>query len=960
MYLHKGSLWRKWDLHLHTPSSYDYQNSAVTNEQIIDALVSSNIRLAAITDHHVIDLQRIQELQKLGKGKVTILPGIELRSELGGNSSIHYIGIFPEDCPLQYVWNNLSSRLKLAVEDIKEAGGDDSVWASIWDASKVIHENQGIITLHAGKKANSIEEVPNRELFKQALKKKVLKDVDALELGRPDDSNAYEEIVFPAINEYLPLIICSDNHNATNYRLKENCWFRADPNFYGLKQVIVEPKERVFIGDKPPKRKLVANNRTRYVESISINKKVNSSLDDIWFGQVKLDLNHDLVAIIGNKGTGKSALAEIIGLLGNTHNANSFSFLSKERFKQPKNNLALHFEGEIHWADGELKSNILNDNVNFDAPEQIKCIPQGLFEDICNEISSGEANKFNDELRKVIFSHVPTAERLGKDSLDSLIQHQTDEISDAIEILKNRLAEKNNQIVEIEKRLRPQYRKQLENQLTEKQSELTAHSASKPETVTQPSEESSDQTLVDQLNTLTSSITGIENAIAQQKTKESISAIKATSAQKVINRLENFRAEFHELEGLLASDIQEIETSFESIIRLTIDTSTVKDKLKAYEKDKQDAANLLNPNIDQNLISQLDSMKSQLTTLQNELSEPSRLYEVYQTELKEWQSSQLVLFGDKDAVGTISYLEHKLNEIDVLPDQLFQAKAERLSIVNDIYKRILSLASEYKKIYSPVQSFNEQNNVSGDMFDLEFDVSIVDQGIEQHFFDWIARNVTGSFYGRQEGSEALKLIIDRHDFNSWDGVQAFLHELMENLEVDKRQSDKSPIEVGSQLRQGKELSSFYNYIFSLDYLRPRYVLKLDGKELSQLSPGERGALLLVFYLLIDKSIIPLIIDQPEENLDNQTVYKHLVNAIKQAKSTRQVIIVTHNPNLAVVCDAEQVICCSIDKKNGNEMTYISGAIESPEINQRIMDILEGTKPAFNNRRLKYAPFQEST
>jgi len=130
-------------------------------------------------------------------------------------------------------------------------------------------------------------------------------------------------------------------------------------------------------------------------------------------------------------------------------------------------------------------------------------------------------------------------------------------------------------------------------------------------------------------------------------------------------------------------------------------------------------------------------------------------------------------------------------------------------------------------------------------------------------------------------------------------------------------------------------------------------LKLSGKELTELSPGERGALLLIFYLLLDKGDIPLIIDQPEENLDNQSVYNILVKFIKKAKARRQVIIVTHNPNLAVVCDAEQLIRVHIEKENKNKVTFISGAIENKEINNEIVKILEGTKPAFTNRKLKY-------
>lgn len=139
----------------------------------------------------------------------------------------------------------------------------------------------------------------------------------------------------------------------------------------------------------------------------------------------------------------------------------------------------------------------------------------------------------------------------------------------------------------------------------------------------------------------------------------------------------------------------------------------------------------------------------------------------------------------------------------------------------------------------------------------------------------------------------------------------------------------------------------------MDYLLPVYDLRLDGKKLEELSPGERGALLLVFYLIIDKEDIPLVIDQPEDNLDNKSVYEILTHFIKLAKSRRQIIIVTHNPNLAVGADAEQIIYVEIEKKNKCKFTYESGAIENPTINNRIVEILEGTMPAFQKRELKY-------
>ena len=145
---------------------------------------------------------------------------------------------------------------------------------------------------------------------------------------------------------------------------------------------------------------------------------------------------------------------------------------------------------------------------------------------------------------------------------------------------------------------------------------------------------------------------------------------------------------------------------------------------------------------------------------------------------------------------------------------------------------------------------------------------------------------------------------------------------------------------------------FFNNLYGLDYLVNTYELKLGSKELSKLSPGERGLLLLIFYLILDKENLPLIIDQPEDNLDNQSVYKRLVQYIIVAKQHRQIIIVTHNPNIAVACDSEQIIYSDMDKEQ-SQIRYSSGSMESPEIRNHIVDILEGTMPAFDKRSNRY-------
>ncbi len=116
-----GSLWNRWDLHFHTPSSFDYEDKRISNQQIVDSLIQAGLRVIAITDHHTMDVGRIQELQTLGADKLTVLPGIELRDEHGGEP-IHYICIFPEDCALDHVWTMLQGSLGLTAKAIQEKG----------------------------------------------------------------------------------------------------------------------------------------------------------------------------------------------------------------------------------------------------------------------------------------------------------------------------------------------------------------------------------------------------------------------------------------------------------------------------------------------------------------------------------------------------------------------------------------------------------------------------------------------------------------------------------------------------------------------------------------------------------------------------------------------------------------------------------------------------------------------
>ena len=143
-----------------------------------------------------------------------------------------------------------------------------------------------------------------------------------------------------------------------------------------------------------------------------------------------------------------------------------------------------------------------------------------------------------------------------------------------------------------------------------------------------------------------------------------------------------------------------------------------------------------------------------------------------------------------------------------------------------------------------------------------------------------------------------------------------------------------------------------------------------------MSPGKKAIILLKLLISLAESNCPILIDQPEDDLDNRSIYNDLASFIREKKSKRQIIIVTHNANIVLGCDAEEVIVANqkgINSPNNQfRFEYRSGAIEnntpildengrqisgmlnSKGIQQHICEILEGGQEAFIKRQQKYS------
>lgn len=160
-------------------------------------------------------------------------------------------------------------------------------------------------------------------------------------------------------------------------------------------------------------------------------------------------------------------------------------------------------------------------------------------------------------------------------------------------------------------------------------------------------------------------------------------------------------------------------------------------------------------------------------------------------------------------------------------------------------------------------------------------------------------------------------------------------------------------------------------ILNTQWFKRNFILKYEEDDFVNMSQGKKAFVILTLILEFSKDKKPVIIDQPEDSLDNKAIYKQLTRYLKSKKIERQIILVTHNPNIVVGADAENVIVAnmhSVNEPNPNSMKfhYINGSLESSVkknrskifldsegIREHVIEILEGGNEAFTKREQKY-------
>lgn len=1019
----RGSEWRQWDLHIHTPASFFWRGHRFTNggngehdtaiiDSMIAALNAAQPATFALMDYWTFDgwfaLKRRLAQPDAPALTKTVFPGIELRlaAPMQGRLNAHVI--FCDRIDDQLLRNFLA---ELRLELVDQPLSDHSIKAY------ARHVGSDLLAKHGAKK-NEIDADDAKALeigykiaelkvdtYKSAVKSVPggmaigfmpfttndgLSEVDVMKhyayavglfasspifearddaqwnafVGRKTVGNARFFDAFQEALRGVPRLPVSgsDAHqfvgDGTNdargygdFPSGRITWIKADPSWEGLKQAIREPEKRCHIGAVPPKVARVRDQKTFYIDRIELAKSPDSTLQDHWFDGVSLPLNTDLVAIIGNKGSGKSALADVIAVLGNSQEGKHFSFLRRDRFRGKSGEPARQFIGRLHWRAGDPCEANLADDPPTDRVELVKYIPQGRFEALCNDHASGASDAFERELREVIFSHTPADRRLHAMSFEDLVEGQERGFRERLGELRKNLGLLNQRIVAADDRLHPDIKSNLEEQHRLKRAQIAELTAAKPEEVPEPAADMTpeQQAASDALVELARRDGEREHAFKTATASQQAAAQRRQSARTVQDQIELFESQFTALAERLAPDLENLGLTVDQVVRLTIEREPLAQGLKQAETAMADAVAQLRTNAEQKT-----AIETERANASEQLNEPQKRRQAYLEAERQWQEQIDAIRGAPDVPDSELGLAARLEQLAKLPEQLTTMRAIRDKQTRAIFAVLEEQRSQRADLFTPLQELIATNALIREEYKLQFQskLAVYDDAISAKLFAIVKQNA-GALRGEDESYAAVKAQCDKHGFAGADGALGFIDGMTELLTASAERSQGPAGGMRAILRKDRKPEEVYDYLYGLEYIEPKYTLLFQETSIEQLSPGQRGALLLIFYLLVDKGRNPIILDQPEENLDNETIVSLLVPVINEAKKTRQILMVTHNPNLAVVCDAEQIIAAQFDRRNRSKISYYAGSIEEARSNANVVTILEGTKPAFDNRSQKY-------
>ncbi|WP_434295902.1 TrlF family AAA-like ATPase [Clostridium botulinum] len=933
----KGSEWRKWDLHIHAPSSaLNNQFKGKDNEEKWEKYIEKleelqDISVLGITDYFSIKgYKKVMEYKTKGRLKNIdlILPNTEFRllpvTRKGKGINYHIIfsskivdkleRLFFSQLKFSYggsIYNCTEDQIidlgrafngnkNLDTEKAYEIGieqfnVDINDIIDIFNQNKELYDNAiRVVGNSSGDGASGLQ----HDNSLKGIRENIYKFSDAIFSGQPSDRNFFtgektsEQEVIKQCGSLKPCIHGSDAHKLDKICKPDEdrfTWIKADPTFEGFRQIIIEPKNRVRIQQEKPELKKAYN----IIDSVQFIDKS----DKLIFPSHKIELNPNLNSIVGGKSSGKSLLLYYMAKTIIPKDIESMD-IKDYNFEEIYGD---KFDFVINWKDGEVQ-----------------------------KLSSKEKNR--------TITYIPQM------YLNKLVEDKKDNLQE--KILDTLLQ---NEDLENEYKMFKEEKGKIEQRICENIKDLFDSIEESGLIAKKVINIGDMEAIKKEINNLEKEIESIKNNCGFLE-KETIEFERLSNEEekcyKIIEKLENkikLLVDFKEFYEKLASD--------------TI-PNLIKEKYNSKNHLIQELG--LKEHLDTIKGKFMNAINMDYNSIFDEISELSEDVKFLEDKISIIKNKMVPYINKMDNKKIFDKRNIELKEQQYLLKNIETLKKEeeiQERIIGNSIKNLLEYTKNMNEIFEKMKErfiqkyqIEKMNNI-----DLKIEIEFNNDQFEKNFINKINRKVKlPDIFGDNIFSEEEEFIYDKENIEST--YESVLYTIFKkDIKLKKMASKKDLIEA----------------LFKTN-IKFTYDLVQNGDKLLDMSPGKRGIVLFQLYLQLDNSKSPILIDQPEDNLDNRTVFKELKDFIIKKKEDRQIIIITHNANLVVPTDSEEVI---IANQSGQEQKrenrryrfeYVSGSLENEfddetkqgilykkGIKNHVCEILEGGKEAFIMRNKKY-------
>lgn len=903
----KGSIWRKWDLHLHTPftklnNGYKQINEIDIWETFCSKIESSDVSVFGITDYFSCEnyftfIQRFHGLYP--NSQKVFFPNVEFRLDVAVNKQF-------EEVNLHVIFSNKLSQLEIEAF-LTTLKTNKTNTSNVRIACKNLIDNQfESATVNLNELIQSLKECFGDErLFliiaaannagirpmnnsprKMAITDEIDKICDVFFGGRQNveyflRKDRYENNVnskskpvicgcdahsFEDIDNYLGKYVTRETSGGNLEILKDITWIKADLTFEGLKQIMYEPQHRVIISENEPRIPVrrIESIKFKFPQKTEIQRKGSSEIQDFCLKNLTepIYFSDNFTCIIGGRGTGKSTIVNILA--------------------QKLNEQTDFFKHSQLVLNG-IPYDIENDNKNYIeiiGTNEIEFVSQGKIEKLA------EAN----ELTKLIFN-----ERIkGIDSGFIAIEQEFTILNDKIkESIENSFL-----IIDI--------------------AESKKVKAKERDTIQKIIESINDERYI----AITSKIKSLKsefNSIieSEKKYKVFLGELLRLSKENQLTKINNE----------CDTRIQEISSIITNILEFSISEGNLSYTPKTFTTDE---ARLKAINLELEIEAQkLRDFFTEKGTNEETIKDSQRASENF-----------ALINSDLEKLTQLDLkLRAKYAENEILIEQMGQVYEKNHALIELNLGQIndnLKIADE---------------NVHDINFTFEFDSAKFKKELFKDFYNTFKGfQISGTSESRVE--EVLFLIEPNKDLLNTD-YDTFLVQFNNTINENNYKKENNYVKLNLNVFAKKWNYNIYLHLVRKHLFNLTKFIKIKGyygrRELESCSFGQRCTAVIVTLLMT--GVKPLIIDEPEAHLDNKLVADYLVGLVKEKQFDRQIIFASHNSNFVINGDSSLIHILEIP--NDNLYTLKTSTTIEDSANREKLLKLEGGREAFLNRECKY-------